>query len=153
MATRDSTSSPNAPVARWLTGCVLVPVALMTAFLVMGVGLVAFAIVVDGERGPFEKPPLAIMSVAILGLLAGFFAVVTRRLVASLRGKEVPHLFPPVVGLVAGGLMGIASIVTGIAFIFGAKVGSGAANGIGIGLLFLGYAGQCARRMIRARAG
>lgn len=132
---------------KWLVGLTFAVTVLSAVFLTLGVLGVALSVVFRHATGPFEKPALVVMSVAILGVLAAFFWMVAGRLLASLRGQPVPHLFPPVVGLAAGGIVGVLFVCMAVAWATGAKVNPGAAQGLVYGPMFLGYAGLCLKRM------
>jgi hypothetical protein len=138
--------------SRFLLGCILIPVLLCAVFFALSTVGFALALVFTGPKGPFGgKIGLGIFSVVFDGLLAWFFATVARRMIAAMRGRNVPHLFPPIVGVVVGGLVGLGCVATGIAGIAGEHHGSGTAQAFPIGVLFLGYAGHRARAWWRHR--
>ncbi len=146
----------KAQPSRWLLGCILVPVLLCAVCFALSTVGVALALVFAGDKGPFAgKVGVGVFSVVLNGLLAWFFAIVARRMIASMRGKEVPHLFPPIVGVVVGGLVGLACVGTGIAGLVGlageGRHDAGGVKAFPIGVLFLAYAAHRARAWLRHR--
>jgi hypothetical protein len=137
---------------RGLLGCVLVPVALLAAVFTIGTVAGAISLALGLWAGRDQSPGVGIVAVVVTGLLAWFFVMVTRRLVAALRGRPVPHLFPPLVGVVIGGVVGLGCLATGIATLVGDRPAGGSARAFGIGVLFLAYAAQRTRAWFKYRA-
>jgi hypothetical protein len=139
---------------RGMLGCVLVPVVLVFAFLALGTAMLAAAFAL-GDRGPFpgKMAGPAIGALVTLGLLALFFGTVARRLLASMRGQPVPHLFPPLVGVVAAGLLGVGALLAGGLSLASGHGSVSAGRGMVVGALFLFYAWRQGRALARARDG
>lgn len=136
--------------SRVLLGCVLAPVLFMSA--AFAIGAVVFAgLLALGALHPSANVPVvvAIAGLVTLGPLALFFGTVARRLIASMRGRDVPHLMPPIVALVLAIVLGLAGVIGGVAALATGKGGYGAGRGMGVGIVFLVYA---ARTISKRRA-
>ena len=132
---------------RGLLGCVLAPVLVLC--VVFGLGAVMFAgVLALGALDPAKDAPIgvALAGLVTLGLLALFFGTVARRLIASIRGKEVPHLMPPVLALGLAVVIGLAGVIGGVAALATGKGTYGAGRGMGVGGVFLGNAVHVVRK-------
>jgi drug/metabolite transporter (DMT)-like permease len=130
-----------------MLGCALVPCVVIG--LLMSLAAVATALAtVAGRAGPFSRQAgMGLFSAVLCGLIGAFFITVSRRLVSTMRGQQVPHLFPPVVGVIVGGIMGLIFVVFGFLSLFTDFVPPRAVGGISIGAGFLAYAWRMLRQL------
>ncbi len=155
--TKPAATTKKHTQADWVVGCIfIVPVV----FIAVALSLVTVWIAVDtlmdtfrDAHGPIPNQSTGIILVtfAILVPLAFFFDTVACRLLASFRGKPVPYLFPPIVGVVLGGLLGIGGIMTVVAWLLRWGHGRVTPAPIAIAWLFLVYAGHQGRKLLRLR--
>ncbi len=142
-------------VSKGTVGCVLVPVAFLAVMFTLGtLAFAAFLIVSGPSRPGSASPVVMLMPIAILGALAAFFAMITKRLVAALRGQEVPYLMPPWVGVIVGVVFGLFSLAGVVFALTGAIHSTGRDTGRAIAatILFLSFAVISVRSLLRHRA-
>jgi hypothetical protein len=141
-------------MAFWLVAAVFVvvlPFALLCSF---GTLFAIWALFLPPGEGPFRHSVLlGFLSIAILGLLAGFLVTVAWRLLSYLLGrKEAPYLFHPVVGVVLGVTFGLASTASvGFLLATGSLMAEGRYAPLGP-FVFFGFAWVQIRVLRRNRA-
>ena len=138
---RDGLGKYDREPPKWLTGRVLVPVALIAAALVVG----TVVLLASTLLSPKPSPPAMLLVPVVNGPLAFFFLWVGRQMLASVRGKPVPHSFHPVIGIALAIFFGLACIV----LLFAGRATMAAHTGVG--LVFLLYAARETRRWWVAR--
>lgn len=133
-----------------LLWCVLVPVVGFLVLITCGLISVALGLLSGGADTPFKGTAWQVpfMMLAIFAVLILFLAHVASRLIASLRGKDVDHLIPPIAQLVFSLLLGLAGLGMMVAALLGRHTGR--VYG-GVTVIFLAHAAHVARKMWTAR--
>ena len=128
-------------------GCVFAIVVALIALIALGGGLGLVIQVIEPGKG--VSPAVPVMTFVILGALLWFLTTVARRLLAAMRGKPVPHLFPPIVGVILAAMLGLGGV--GIAVGSLVHGGPGIGRGLGASIVFLAFAVAQTRAMIKRR--
>jgi len=141
--------------SKGLLGCVLVPVAFLAVMLTLGTLGFVGKVLLYGPEGPGGAKPIAVlMSIGILASLAAFFWLIAKRLIAALRGQDVPYLMPPWVGLIVGVVFGAFSLIVLVMALTGAIKSTDRDTGRALSgaILFLSFASIAVRSLFQQRA-
>jgi len=134
---------------------VLVPVAFLAVMLTLGTLGFVGKVLLYGPEGPGGAKPIAVlMSIGILASLAAFFWLIAKRLIAALRGQDVPYLMPPWVGLIVGVVFGAFSLIVLVMALTGAIKSTDRDTGRALSgaILFLSFASIAVRSLFQQRA-
>jgi len=134
-------TADNEPPPRYLIGCVLLLCAPFVPFLAIGAVFgVTFQLASPDPTVP-HPIVLALMSGAILGALCAFFIMVTKRLFAAYRGREVQRLMPEWLSVTLAAALGVGGLAS-LAF----PVVRRSPAAAGASVTFLLYAADSIRR-------